>query len=84
MATSRFYCYVCLKDFNFSSRYERHIQSSSHQRMEEVLNLQDDTNSRQLASVQSEAHCQQDTENSAVSEVQSFTTEATHEDPAEV
>lgn len=37
MAVSRFFCQVCLKDFHFRSRYERHLLSGSHLRMREML-----------------------------------------------
>lgn len=37
MAVSRFFCHVCLKDYHFASRFERHVHSASHQRMEEMI-----------------------------------------------
>lgn len=34
---SRFFCHVCLKDYHFASRCDRHVRSASHQRMQEMI-----------------------------------------------
>ena len=39
-SSSKFYCQTCQIDCHFSSKYQRHLSSASHRRLEEILNIE--------------------------------------------
>ena len=40
MAVSQFFCHIRLLDFHFRSRYNRHVRSANHRRMEHISRMQ--------------------------------------------
>ena len=41
----RFYCEICGKDYQFSSRYNRYLTTGSHHRLEAILKVQQEKSS---------------------------------------
>ena len=39
MAERHFFCAVCEKNYDFSSKYQRHLASSGHRTLEEIQKL---------------------------------------------
>ena len=40
MESSKFYCEICQKDFVFRSKFERHLNTSSHRGLEAIIGME--------------------------------------------
>ncbi len=53
---SKYFCNVCKKEYHFLSKYERHLSSASHRRVEEIFSISPDDTTCSVAVQTSPTH----------------------------